>query len=121
MGAGDLGDLGEGGVASRTAASACVPAAASWPVAPFLPIMPQREQVNGGGPKAGEPVFCFFFSFPLPSLGEQRATATRLSGSSNMAPARHHMGWLAGRQRCVCVCLKPVCVCAGGVYGGCQP
>lgn len=67
--------------------------------------MPQREQVNGGGPKPVSPVF----------LGEQYTTATRLSGSSNMAPALHHMGWLA--SLCVCAFLSVwVCVCAcGGV------
>lgn len=69
-----------------------------------LPIMPQREQVNGGGPKPVSPVF----------LGEQRAIATRLSGSSNMAPALHHMDWLA--RLCVCAFLSVcvyVCECGG--------
>lgn len=88
-------------MASKTTTPPCIPAAASWPVAPFLPIMPQWEQVNGGRPKAGEPVFFLSLSF----LGEQRATATRLSGFSNMAPARHHMGWLAGRPAVLCVCV----------------
>lgn len=71
-----------------------------------LPIMPQREQVNGGGPKPVSPVF----------LGEQRTIATRLSGSSNMAPALHHMGWLASLCvfKCVGVCVC-MCVC-GGVW-----
>lgn len=68
-----------------------------------LPIMPQREQVNGGGPKPVSPVF----------LGEQRAIATRLSGSSNMAPALHHMDWLAGL--CVCAFFKCVCMWGGGM------
>lgn len=78
-----------------------------------LPIMPRREQVNGGGPTAASLVF----------LGEQSAIATRLSGSSNMAPALRHMGWLA--SLCACVCLSVwvyMCVCVYvGVYGGCQP
>lgn len=37
-------------------------------------------------------------------LGERRTDATRLSGSSNMAPALCHMGWLASCL-CVCVCV----------------
>lgn len=75
-----------------------------------LPIMPRREQVNGGGPTPVSLVF----------LGEQRAITTRLSGSSNMAPALRHMGWLA--NLCVCVFLSvwvyvcvSVCAC-GGVW-----
>lgn len=111
MGAGDLGDLGEGGVASRTAASACVPAAASWPVAPFLPIMPQREQVNGGGPKAGEPVFCFFFfSPPFPGRAARHRHTPQWFLQHGSGPTPHGLaGWPAAL--CVCVCLKPVCVC----------
>lgn len=65
----------------------------------LLPIMPQREQVSGKGPTSASLVF----------LGEQHAIAMRLSGSSNMAAALRHMGWLAA-----------LCVCEG-VYGGCQP
>lgn len=61
-----------------------------------LPIMPRREQVNGAGPTATRLVF----------LGEQRAIAMRLSGSSNMAPALRHMGCLASLHVCGCMCVR---------------
>lgn len=65
-----------------------------------LPIMPRREQVNGAGPTPTSLVF----------LGEQRAIATRLSGSSNMAPALRHMGCLASLRVCGCVCVYLGCM-----------
>ena len=73
-----------------------------------LPIMPRWEQVNGGGPTAASSVF----------LGEQCAIATRLSGSSNMAPALHHMGWLASLRVCLSVC---VCACMWGCMVDASP
>lgn len=51
----------------------------------------------------------FFLFFPLRDL---RATAMRLSGSSNMAPALRHMGWLAGLRVCGCI--------TECVFGGCM-
>lgn len=76
-----------------------IPAVASWPSSPYPSCLSEsRWTAEGQSPWA-----CFF-------LGEQRAITTRLSGSSNMAPALRHMGWLAG----LCVLSVWVYMCVLG-------
>lgn len=76
-----------------------IPAVASWPSSPYPSCLSEsRWTAEGQSPWA------WFF------LGEQRAITTRLSGSSNMAPALRHMGWLAG----LCVLSVWVYMCVLG-------
>lgn len=85
--------------AERHHFSPFIPAVASWPSSPYPSCLSEsRWTAEGQSPWA------WFF------LGEQCAITTRLSGSSNMAPARRHMGWLAG----LCVLSVWVYMCVLG-------
>lgn len=81
------------------------------PLPPPFPIMPRWEQVNGSEPIAASSVF----------LREQCTAATRLSGSSNMAPDPAPHG-LAGQSRSVrgSVCIW-VCVVNASPNAKCSP